>query len=132
MIGLDTNVLLRFLLQDDERQARAADETLAALSEEEPGYVTLVTLVETVWVLSRTKRLDRAGIPSLVRGLVESGQLVVQQASVVRDAVRDFERSSADFAYALVARLSADADCEYTLTFDRKAAQLPGMRLLES
>lgn len=132
MIGLDANVLLRYVLQDDERQSLAANEIFDSLTEDNPGYLSLVTLLESIWVLSRLRKLDRASVAAFVAQLLDSQLLVVQNAHAVRQALGDYSMVSVGFADALVARLGSEAGCLHTLTFDRAAAQLVGMHFVDA
>lgn len=84
MIGLDANVLVRFLTQDDPEQARLATELMESLSESEQGYVSLVTLVEVYWVLKRAYRVEADAIVANIAGLLAARELVLDRADVVR------------------------------------------------
>lgn len=132
MIGLDTNVLLRVATNDDTAQALAVRNVFGTLSVEDPGYVSIVTLVECVWTLRTTYRADRVAVGTFVQSLLGAQEILVEHASAVARALSTAANAQLDFADALIAQLSSEAGCEYTLTFDRKAAQLPGMRLLEA
>jgi predicted nucleic-acid-binding protein len=130
VIGLDSNVLVRYLAQDDPRQsARATRLIERELSETNPGYVALVALVETCWVLRRAYRVTAAELHDLVRDLLDVRQLVVEQRAVVGAALAQSDRRTGDFAGALVAACARAAGCARVVTFDRSAAKL-GMTLL--
>ncbi|WP_411698548.1 PIN domain-containing protein [Conyzicola sp.] len=129
MIGIDANVLIRDAVQDDPVQSPIARRFLRSLSEDAPGFLSIVALVETTWTLARAYKFESAQIALFVSRLLASQEIVVQASGVVRRALND--ASGADFADALIAHLALDADCDYTVTFDRRAAELPGMRLLE-
>lgn len=130
MIGLDTNVLVRFLMQDDPEQAAMATAALADLNPAEPGFVCREVLVELVWVLERAYRLPRADIVRALDGLMEAQELVVEAADRVAVAADRFRKGGAGFADQMVALAGQGAGCRETLTFDRRAAAVPGMRLL--
>ncbi len=131
MIGLDTNVLVRYLTEDDAAQSSAAAGVIEALTEDEPGFVSLVTVVELLWVLRRAYRVpERESLPVLDH-LLSTHVIRLERSDVVRLAMRDALATSADFADALTARLGSAAGCTTTLTFDRTAADLAGMTLLE-
>ena len=83
MIGLDTNVLVRFLVQDDLEQTAAATALISGLTEAEPGYVCREVLVELVWVLDRAYGLGRADIARALDGLLEAQELVIEAADRV-------------------------------------------------
>lgn len=130
MIGLDTNVLVRYIAQDDPRQtAKAVHVIEDECSEARPGFVTAVALVELVWVLEECYRSAKADIVVVLQRILRTRQLVVEEAETAWKAVRLFEASRADFADCLIDRIGAAHDCEYTATFD-KAAAGAGMRLI--
>ena len=131
MIGLDTNVLVRYFVQDDPVQAKHATALIESLTASNPGYVTQVALVEVVWVLGRAYDADRATITQVLETLLRTKELVVEVAETVWKALRLYAGSSADFADCLIERACHEAQCEYTATFDRKAAKGVGMRLVK-
>ena len=129
MIGLDTNVVIRFVMQDDAKQSPMATRIVDALTAEQPGYLTLVTIVEIVWVLSGSYDLERPQIAMALEGLLRAPEIVVEQAETVWRALRLFKGSKADFADCLIERSAAAAGCARTLTFDVGAAKHCGMVL---
>jgi predicted nucleic-acid-binding protein len=126
VIGLDTNVLVRFLVLDDPSQSARAVQIMEALSEDEPGFVATVVLAETVWVLDRHYRQDRTAIADIVQGLLSSDGLTLEHAAAVAVVLSAMRDAGADFTDALIAAIAASAGCTHTLTFDRRAARLPG------
>ena len=131
MIGLDTNVLVRYIMQDDAKQAALATKLIDALTPQAPGFVPMVALVELVWVLSGSFDLQRAQIADAIEALLRSKEMVVERAETVWQALRLFRSGSADFANGLIERSAAAAGCERTLTFDRAAAKGCGMTLVQ-
>jgi predicted nucleic-acid-binding protein len=131
MIGLDTNVLVRYIAQDDAAQSPKASALIESLTVDEPGYVTQVALVEVVWVLSSLYAADRDQIAKVVEGLLRTKELSVEAAETVWKALRVFTSSKADFADCLIERTCHDAHCEYTATFDAKEAKSAGLRLIK-
>lgn len=130
MIGLDTNVLVRYIMQDDAAQAAPATRVIEALTVDEPGLVTMVSVVELVWVLGSCYHLDRTQQTLALETLLRTKELRVERAEVVWQAVRTFRASQCDFADGLIERSAAASGCEHTLTFDRGAAKHAGMRLI--
>jgi predicted nucleic-acid-binding protein len=130
MIGLDTNVLVRYIMQDDAKQAPLATRLVESLSAEAPGFVPLVAVVELAWVLSSAYDLKREQLVQAFEGLLRTKELVIERAEVVWKALRAFQSANADFADCLIARSAASAGCEKTMTFDRGAAKNAGMMLL--
>lgn len=131
MIGLDINVLVRYVTQDDATQAETASRLIESLSPEQPGLVTVVSVVELVWVLSGCYQATRQELVTVLENLLRTKVLLVEHAEVVWRALRTFSATNADFADCLIASCAHAGGCEYTVTFDTKAAKSAGMKLLE-
>ena len=128
MIGLDTNVLVRYLAQDDRAQAAVATTLIEnQCSIESPGFVGLVVLAEVVWVSESSYAASRTDVAEIVKRLLSIRQLVVQDAEVVWQALRQFESGRADFGDCLIRRGAEAGGCDKTMSFDRRA----GMTLLK-
>jgi predicted nucleic-acid-binding protein len=126
MIGLDTNVVLRYLLQDDPKQTRQANQIIdRQLSEQIPGFINLVTVLEVVWVLRSLLKQNPSQIASHIENLLTADSLEVQNEQQVFEAAFALKRGTGEFEDALIAALNAWTGCSHTLTFDRKAARLP-------
>ena len=123
MIGLDTNVLVRYIMQDDARQSPLATRLVESLSAESPGFVPLVSAVELAWILSSAYGLDRAQLVEAFEGLLRTKEIVIDRAETVWKALRVFQSGSADFADCLIERSAAAAGCARTMTFDRGAVK---------
>jgi predicted nucleic-acid-binding protein len=136
VIGIDTNlsnVLVRYIAQDDPVQSPLASELIEReCTSASPGYIGIVALVELAWVSESCYGATRGQVADILRRILSIRQLVVQEAELVWKALRLFEFSSADFADSLIERTADAAGCTMTVTFDRKAAGTGGMRLLES
>ncbi|HZB88321.1 MAG TPA: type II toxin-antitoxin system VapC family toxin [Terracidiphilus sp.] len=130
MIGIDTNILVRFFTQDDRAQGRKATAFIQSLTASELGYVSLVVLVEMVWVLRSSYRLSRPQLAAILTRLLDSPEIIVEDDSVVREAVLRFQRSRVEFVDQLIERCSHAAGCTATVTFDVDASRATGMRLL--
>jgi predicted nucleic-acid-binding protein len=129
VIGLDTNVVVRYLVQDEPDQSATASMVIDALTEKDPGFLSLVTVVELYWVLRRAYKLSTARCVELVEGLLDARELRVGQDSIVRAALTA-SHGGLDFPDAVIAELGRVAGCEHTVTFDQRAAQSDEMRLL--
>jgi predicted nucleic-acid-binding protein len=130
VIGLDTNILVRYLVQDDPVQSPIATNLIERrLSEDDPGFVTIVAVVETVWVLERTYNFSDADIAAAIERILQIDVLVVENEPDVFTAMVELAEGRGSFADALIAELGARAGCSHTLTFDRKALRLPGFEL---
>jgi len=131
LIGLDTNVVIRYLAQDDAAQTRKVSQLMGTLSPDEPGFINLTTLCEIVWVLKRNYHLDKQGLVSVVESLLTTRQLLVENLAVAWKALRAYECGKADFSDAVIAHANLAHGCDYTLTFDRQASRLMGMQELK-
>jgi len=131
VIGLDTNVLVRYLAQDEPAQSAVATQLLEGFTAEAPGFISTVTLVETAWVLARAYRSPRQDIVSVIEGLLRAQELIVEQSETHYLALATFQTTTADYADAVIAQTGKHAGCDETVTFDRRAAKGAKMRLLE-
>jgi predicted nucleic-acid-binding protein len=131
MIGLDVPVVVRYIVQDDPRQSALATRLFErTLTPEDPGFITLVALLQIAWVLTGAYGVDRATIRKVVEGLLGTREIVVEDAEIVWKALRAWERSDGEFTDALIGQLLAARGCERTVTFDKVLARLPGFELL--
>ncbi len=131
MIGIDTNVLLRYLTQDDARQSPLATRFVERLSDQYPGHVSLVTLAEMVWVLESRFRATSAEVAETVTELLSDPRFSVQEDHAVWLALEAVERSNVDLPDALIAYLNSEQGCSHTVTFDQRATRVAGMVLLQ-
>jgi predicted nucleic-acid-binding protein len=129
MIGIDTNILVRYLVDDDSAQRKKAAQFLKTLSPSDKGYICLVTFVETIWVLKSVYHIKQEQIVEQLLVLLEAPQLSFQNREALI-SVLSSDLSKADIADAIINRLSLTAGCSETKTFDKKAARLDGMTLL--
>jgi predicted nucleic-acid-binding protein len=131
MKGLDTNVLIRYLTQDDPVQSPRATETIdKRFTQESPGFISLVTMAETVWVLDSVYGLPDGEIADTVERILQADTLAVQNEQQVFTAMVALRRGWGGFSDALIAALGAWAGCDGTLTFDKKALRLPGFEMV--
>ena len=130
MIGLDTNVLVRYVAQDDPKQSPMANRLIESLTVDARGYISVVSVVELVWVLTDCYALTKAELSDVLGTLLRTKEIVVAHADTVWQALRLFKDGKADFADCLIERFANEAGCEYTATFDRDAARHCGMRLV--
>ncbi len=127
MIGLDTNVIVRYLAQDDPQQSRKATDLFERhLTVEEPGFISIVAMAETVWVLERPYGLSLRKLASAIERMLQTDVLNIENEQEVFTAMIALKQGQGDFADALIAALGAKAGCKHTLTFDQKALRLKG------
>lgn len=131
MIALDTNVLVRFLVQDDPSQAQLATNVIAQLTDDAPGFVSREVLIELVWVLERAYRLGRAQIAVAIDGLLSATELKIEGSDEVAPALERYRNDGFGFADLMIAAAARRAGAAELVTFDRKAARLPGVQLIQ-
>jgi predicted nucleic-acid-binding protein len=123
MIGLDTNVLVRHIVQDNKEEASAASGLIASrCSVDDPGVVSLVVLCELVWVLDRGYEYDRGTIAKVLRQLLSVQDLLVDRSELAWQALHLYENGKADFADYLIGLSHRDRGAEVTCTFDQRAS----------
>ena len=132
LIGVDTNVLVRYLAQDDPAQsARATRFFEQEIGAETPGFVSAIVLCELIWVLEGAYGADRDAQAAIVERLLSVAALLVERPEATARAAQVFRTSSADFADCLIAETATASGCGETVTFDRAMARLPGVRRLD-
>jgi predicted nucleic-acid-binding protein len=133
MTGLDTNVLVRYIVRDDVAQTRAATRMIETrCTTEEPGLIASIVLCELVWVLDRGYHYERDLISRVIRRLLTVTELKVQDSDLAWQALEFYEESAVDFADFLIGLQNLRSGAEATYTFDRRASKTPHFRVLES
>lgn len=123
MIGLDTNILLRAMLNDDPIQSSVAQRLLSGFDRERPGFVSIPVLMELFWVLRSRYKLPRHALAEAIRNLLEVEHLEFEAFNVVGKALAVFESGIADFPDAIIALRNRELGASITLTFDEGAAK---------
>jgi predicted nucleic-acid-binding protein len=124
VIGLDTNVLVRYLTQDDPRQAQIAARLIdGGLTAEQPGFISAIVLAELLWVLEDLYSATREELAECTERLLRARQLVVEHAAAVQLAIRTYRRVRCGLVDCLIAEIARDKGCERVVTFDRNAAK---------
>jgi len=123
MIGIDTNVLVRHIVQDNQEEARAASKLIASrCSADDPGVVSPVVLCELVWVLDRGYGYDRGTIAGVLRRLLSAEDLLVDRSELAWQALNHYQNGKADFADYVIGLSHRDQGAEITCTFDRRTS----------
>jgi predicted nucleic-acid-binding protein len=131
VIGIDTNVLVRYFVKDHRAQAAAAARLMDRLSPAEPGWIGLTVLVEMAWTLRRIYKSDRSVITATIEKLLDSRELIIERSDDARRAIFLYRATRADFADCLIAVSAQAAGCRRVATFDILAARDLGMELIE-
>lgn len=123
MIGLDTNVLVRYLVQDDPAQVRVVNALIDGAAErDEAMFINHIVLCELVWVLGRGYGYARTALADIVEKILHAKQFEIEKKDLIWTALANFRTSRADFADCLIGATNIVAGCDVTLTFDRSAA----------
>jgi predicted nucleic-acid-binding protein len=127
MLGLDTNVLVRYLVQDDRRQYEKARRLiLREAGKGEPVLVSLLVLLEIEWVLRSRYGLSKAELLAAFSALLDAADLAIEDETSVENALYFWKDSAADFADCLIEARNRRLGCRATATFDGKALKLAG------
>lgn len=133
MTGLDTNILVRYFTQDDPIQSPLANQVIEKrLNAANPGFISVVAMVETAWVLDRAYGFTSGQIADAIERTLRADTLVVENEQEVFVAMTALRNGHGAFADALIVGLGTKAGCSRTLTFDRKAACLAGFALVKA
>ena len=131
VIAIDTNVLIRYLVRDDIRQAEAARALLESLSPENPAFICREALIETVWVLERSYRLARTQIADLLEELRYTDSFIFEAGDDLDRATLRYRSGGADFADLMILSAAQRTGANPLYTLDRRLARFPGTTLLE-
>ena len=131
MIGLDTNVFVRYIAQDDAIQSANSTQLIESLSAENPGFITLVSIVELVWIMQGCYKATKEECVAILQTLIHTREILLENAEIIVMATKQYSNSTADFAHCLIERSAHYAKCTCTMTFDSNAAKSAGMQLIE-
>lgn len=133
MTGIDTNVLVRYIAQDDPHQAEAASEFIeSTCTPEQPGYINHIVLCEIVWVLQRCYKVSSEEALRIIEQILRTEQFQVQSPEVVWQALREARSGRGDFADNMNLAINKEAGCEQTVTFDKALHGTDGVFVLLS
>lgn len=122
MIGLDTNVVIRYLTQDDPRQSAVANRIIEQeLTEKNQGYITLISLIEIAWVLESCYEQTKDDLINVLDLLLTIKQISIEKTDLVYLALKRFRAGTADFSDALITLVCENAGCKRVVSFDKKA-----------
>ena len=131
MIGIDTNIIIRLLTRDDERQHDLARGLFSRASSRDPLGVNIVTLTETAWVLESRMKLQPEKARPLLAALVDSVEILLLSEVRMPDPFAMLESRHRGWTDVVVSAINRENGCDFTYTFDRRAAQsVAGMELL--
>ena len=124
------HVVVRYIMQDDPRQATLTNKLIESLSRESPGYISFICLAEIYGVLDHSYKLTKPQIKEAVPSILTSESLLVENKELVGRAFYSYTFGNADFDDCLIAQCAIAVGCSSTVTFDKLAAKSAGMQLL--
>jgi predicted nucleic-acid-binding protein len=131
MIGLDTNVLVRYLVQDDAKQAAQATQLIEhKLTPTNPGFISLIVLLELYWVLTSLYSVTTTEWLQALDDLLASQSIQMEHRDVVQATIQVCQNKKAGFVDVLISQVASSAGCTQTLTFDKAAARFAGMAMV--
>ncbi|MDV3252962.1 PIN domain-containing protein [Devosia sp. BK] len=131
MIALDTNILIRLLVNDDKAQAALAEQFIRRHTAEDPVFVGREVILELIWLLMSRYRYPLEAVRQALDRLFMSANLAIEEEDAIKTALYLAERTGADIADAIIATIALQRDCTQIVTFDKDAAKrIPGMELL--
>jgi len=132
MVGIDTNVLIRYIVQDDPIQAKLATRFIEHnCTTDTPGFINWIVLCEVVWVLKRAYGYNKPIIINVLRQILLTAEFNIENSDVMWKALKEFESGQADFSDYIIGNSNLENGCEYTITFDKSVSGNPNFLLLK-
>ncbi len=128
MIALDTNVLLRYIMQDDQAQARKATKAIEKLTPEKPAFISCIVLCEVNWVLQTAYRISKHDRLNVLQDILSVSVFDVERQEVCRKALQLYRIGKADFSDYLIQQIALHEGYDTVLSFDKKAHKSPGFQ----
>jgi predicted nucleic-acid-binding protein len=130
MIGLDTNVLVRYFAQDDLKQSTLVNRVMSSLTKDQQGFISLPVLCELIWVLEDLYDVKKLALTEILQTLFEAVAIEIEQKPLAWRALNRYRNHNCDFSDALIAEIGSAAGCQHTLSFDKAAAKAGLFELL--
>jgi predicted nucleic-acid-binding protein len=132
MIGLDTNILVRYIVQDDPLQSKHATEFVENhCSVSAPGFINLIVLCELVWVLGRAYGYKKEIITEVIKQILTTKEFMVENSENAWKALNEFLNGKADFSDYIIGYINKNVGCEFTITLDKLASQNKSFKFLK-
>jgi predicted nucleic-acid-binding protein len=130
MIGIDTNILIRYFVQDEPEQARSASRLIRSLTQDELGWISITVLMELNWILEKIYKMKRADVIRILDHLIQTDTFEIESQHEVEAAIALYRAKNIGFADCMISVSAQSVGCSQTFTFDKKAARDAGMTLL--
>jgi len=132
MIGIDTNIFVRYITQDDEGQAELATNFIEKnCTVTKPGFINQIVICELIWVLRIAYGYNKPMVIRVIEKLLQSSEIIIENSSYIRLSLELYQEGDADFSDYLIGLSNLSSGCDFTITFDRKAAVNKSYRLLK-
>jgi len=128
MIALDTNVLVRYIVQDDKEQARKAAKAIEALTPESPAFISCIVLCEINWVLQSAYGISKQERLKALQGILSVAVFTIERLNACLKALKHYETGQADFSDYLIRHIALQEGFDTVLSFDRKAQKAAGFQ----
>ena len=128
MLALDTNVLVRYLVQDDKTQARKATKVIEALTTDSPAFISCIVLCEINWVLKTAYKISKPECVEALNNIISVAVFDVENLEACMMALKQYGIGAADFSDYLIQNIAAQAGYDTVLTFDKKALKSPNFK----
>ncbi len=132
MVGIDTNLLVRYITQDGKEAAAVTAYLETNCTAKMPGFISHIVLCELVWVLARAYKYDKAEIAAIVEKVLTVAEFEVQQPDLAWRALHQYRTESADFSDFLLAQVAREHDAIPVATLDKKASRSDDFVLVET
>lgn len=132
MIGIDTNVLVRYLTQDDKVQSEKAAKLINKyVGKDNAIFINNIVICELIWVLERGYKYSKAQVITVLKEILTTMEFSFENHKNLWISALEYEKSTADFSDILIGKLNESNDCSKTHTFDTKAAMLATFNIIE-
>ena len=128
MIALDTNILVRYIVQDNKIQAQKATKAIESLTPEMPAFISCIVLCEVNWVLKSVYKISKKDRIKALQNILSVAVFNIERLESCLKALKLYEAGPADFSDYLIQQIAWKEGCESVLTFDKKANKSPGFK----
>lgn len=129
MIGLDTNILIRWITADDPILYKKAEQFLKK-NQDNGFYCSIIVILEVWWVLKKVYLIPESEVRDVIQRLTNLRELKIEHHHILQKTLKEIDSTSADFEDLLISLIHLNQGADFTVTFDKKAGNLPGMQQL--
>jgi predicted nucleic-acid-binding protein len=130
VFGIDTNILVRYLVQDEPKQSKLATNFILSRREERSFFINCIVLCELVWVLESSYKYNRKTIAGVLEKILQTKQFEIENLVSVQRALSAYIENNSDFSDYLITEINYLNDCSETYSFDKKGIKLKNFKSL--